>query len=314
MSNSKRIIGLCGRIASGKGVLANALKETYGSETVTVANALKQLICEMRPDLFPNIQELNRLKRAETPILALITEHDINFISTQTNVPIDVVKEKCEEKHHWENARDFMQFIGTEIIRKYNPNWHVQRLKENILSAKSDFVCVDDVRFPNERAAVEELGGVCYFIIRPQSESISNHESETSIRWQDFDPAHVILNESTENVLKNGFVELFDGEYHSTLESTILLSGNDYYTQQCVNFGYETIDKNESELLEKILQQNKDEVSFRKHGIISFYTDDFSERVKFAQNVLRTSRGIEFCRHRFVVYNPLIYENLKFYL
>lgn len=314
MSNSKRIIGLCGRIASGKGVLANALKETYGSETVTVANALKQLICEMRPYYFPNIDELNRKKRAGFFLSDSITEDDIRFISQETSVPYDFVHEKCIGKGSWGDVRDIMQFIGTEIIRKYNPNWHVQRLKENILSAKSDFVCVDDVRFPNERAAVEELGGVCYFIIRPQSESISNHESETSIRWQDFDPAHVILNESTENVFKSGFVKLFDGEYHSTLESTILLSGNDYYAQQCVNFGYETINKNESELLEKILQQNKDEVSFRKYGIISFYTDDFSEQVKFAQNVLRTSRGIEFCRHRFVVYNPLIYENLKIYL
>ena len=204
-----------------------------------------------------------------------------------------------------------MQFIGTEIIRKYNPGWHVEKLKENILNSNADYICIDDVRFPNEREAIETLDGVCYFIIRPQCEVMSNHSSETSIRWQDFDPAHIIINEADEKTMMDSFVTMFDGEYHSTSDNPILLSGNEYYTKYNTGFGHNDIDNS---LVEKVVEQNKDSELFRKHGVISFYTTDFNERIKFANYVIGSSRGVDYCRNRFVFYNPLIYENLKFHL
>lgn len=305
----KTILGFCGRLNSGKSILSKAMVDKYEAEIVTVASALKQLICGMLPYYFPNIDELNRKKRTGFFLSDSITEDDIRFISQQTSVPYGFVHEKCVGKGNWGDVRDIMQFIGTEIIRKYNPNWHVEKLKDNILKSKADYICVDDVRFPNEREAIESLGGECFFIIRPQSEVISNHLSEISIRWQDFEPSHIIINESSEETMKNSFTELFDGQFHSSYECPILLSGNDYYTKHKTKFGIV-----HDELVDEILEQNKDKELFRKYGVISYYTTNFQKRVKFSQNIVGSSMGIDYCRNRFVFYNPLIYENLKFYL
>ena len=47
-----------------------------------------------------------------------------------------------------------------------------------------DYV-IDDVRFKNEKKMIEELGGKCWFVLRPTLHNISDHASENSIRWQD---------------------------------------------------------------------------------------------------------------------------------
>jgi hypothetical protein len=316
MQNSnKKIISFSGRIASGKGVLSKAMEGVYGAKTVTVACALKQLVCKMYPEVFLNdISELNRLKRMGSSIFVPITDDNIRFISNETNVPYENVKKKLANKVAWTNVREILQFIGTEIIREYNPNWHVEKLKENILNADSEYVCVDDTRFPNERAAIEELGGECYFIIRPQSTDVSNHESETALRWQDFDHSHIILNEYTVSHLKNSFFSVIGNKEFISGTSPILLNDNEYYTNDNIDFGYIVNDKASEELLYELIEQNRDEECFREHGIISYYTDNFDKRVQFAKKVLDCNKSICYCRNMFKFYNPLIYENLKFYL
>lgn len=305
----KAVIGFCGRLNSGKSILSKAMAEKYDTEIITVASSLKRLICGMRPNTFTSVNELNHLKRMGYKLCDDITGNDIQFISQETKVPYDFVREKCTEKGNWDDVRDIMQFIGTEIIRKFNPNWHVEKLKENIMKSTAEYICVDDVRFPNEREAIEMVGGECFFMVRPQSEIISNHSSETSIRWQDFDASHVIINESSEETLTDSFTELFNEGFHSSYDCPILLSGNDYYTKHKTKFGMVR-----DELVDEILEQNKDKELFRKYGIISYYTSNFEKRVKFSQNIVGSSMGIDYCRNRFVFYNPLIYENLKFYL
>lgn len=317
MSKNKKIIGFSARMLSGKGVLSNAMKEYYDADIVTVASALKNLVCEMLPSLFASIPELNRKKRDGDVLNRSITGNDIKFISDKTNVPYEFVEKKCNEKDIWYDVRDILQFIGTEIVRAYNPLWHVMKLKENILKSKSEYVCVDDVRFPNERAAVEELGGESFFVIRPQTEIMSNHSSETSIKWQEFNYDHIILNDSDEETLVRNFVDLYRDGFYNKNESPILLSGNDFYTKHNTCFGYynENANKNaESSLLKKIIEQNKNREEFKKYGFINFYTEDFNERINFANTVLNSYKSVDYCRYRFTLYNPLIYENLKFYL
>jgi hypothetical protein len=87
-----------------------------------------------------------------------------------------------------------LQFIGTDLIRKYNTDWHVNRIRE-MIDRNKNYV-IDDVRFKNEKALVEELGGDCWFVIRTTLENISNHESETSITWNDC-WNKIIINDST---------------------------------------------------------------------------------------------------------------------
>jgi hypothetical protein len=68
-----------------------------------------------------------------------------------------------------------------------------------MINKDKDYV-IDDVRFPNEKKMIEELGGECWFIVRPTLDNISNHESETSITWNNC-WNRIIINDSTLPIL-----------------------------------------------------------------------------------------------------------------
>ena len=183
------VIGLCGRMRSGKTELAK-ICEKYGYERIYFALPLKQLCADL---LDVSIDELNRAKSEKYEIGVTIGEDMCQIISEETEIPLDIVMEKCNGVII-KDVRHMLQFIGTDLIRKYNTDWHVNRIRE-MIDINKDYV-IDDVRFPNEKALVEELGGDCWFIVRTTLDNISNHESETSITWNDC-WNKIIINDST---------------------------------------------------------------------------------------------------------------------
>ena len=183
------VIGLCGRLQSGKTELAK-ICEKYGYERIYFALPLKQLCADL---LDVSIDELNRAKAEKYEIGVTIGEDMCQIISEETEIPLNIVMEKCNGVVI-KDVRHMLQFIGTDLIRKYNTDWHVNRIRE-MIDINKDYV-IDDVRFPNEKAMVEELGGDCWFVIRTTIENVSNHESETSITWNDC-WNKVIINDST---------------------------------------------------------------------------------------------------------------------
>lgn len=183
------VLGLAGRMRSGKTELAKVC-ENYGYEKLYFALPLKRLCAEL---LNISIDELNRLKADREEIGVMISEDLCRIISEETDIPLDIVKRTCEGVVI-KDVRHMLQFIGTDLIRKYNTNWHVDRIRE-MIDRNKNYV-IDDVRFPNEKALIEELGGDCWFVIRTTLDNISNHESETSITWNDC-WNKVIINDTT---------------------------------------------------------------------------------------------------------------------
>jgi hypothetical protein len=55
---------------------------------------------------------------------------------------------------------------------------------------------IDDVRFPNEKKLIEDLGGQCWFVTRTTLDNVSNHVSETSITINDC-WNRIIINDNT---------------------------------------------------------------------------------------------------------------------
>lgn len=183
------VLGLAGRMRSGKTELAKVC-ENYGYEKLYFALPLKRLCAEL---LNISIDELNRLKADREEIGVMIGEDLCRIISEETEIPLDIVKRTCDGVVI-KDVRHMLQFIGTDLIRKYNTNWHVDRIRE-MIDRNKNYV-IDDVRFPNEKALIEELGGDCWFVIRTTLDNISNHESETSITWNDC-WNKVIINDAT---------------------------------------------------------------------------------------------------------------------
>lgn len=188
-----KIIAFAGRCRAGKSELARVC-EKYGYEKLYFALPLKQLCADL---MDTTIDELNQAKADRTEINITIGKDMCTIISEETNIPFDVVYEKCNGVVI-KDVRHLLQFIGTDIIREYNQDWHVNRIQEMIRD-DVDYV-FDDVRFPNEKKMIEDLGGDCWFVVRPQIDNVSNHESETSIKFQDcFNK--IIINNSTLDAL-----------------------------------------------------------------------------------------------------------------
>lgn len=187
------VIGFAGRMRSGKTELAKICQKN-GYEKLYFALPLKQLCADI---LDISIDELNRAKNENIPIEITIGKDICEILSEETNIPIETTTEICDGKY-LHTVRDMLQFIGTDYIRKYNSDWHVNRIREMI---KNDVnYVIDDVRFPNEKRMIEELGGDCWFVTRTTLDNVSNHESETSITWKDC-MNKVIVNNSTLNEL-----------------------------------------------------------------------------------------------------------------
>ena len=184
-----KIIAFCGRMRSGKTELAK-ICEQHGYEKLYFALPLKQLCAEI---LNVSIEELNKAKADNTDINLYIGNDLCETISQKTEISIEEVKNTCYGKTI-NTVREMLQFIGTDLIRNYNKDWHVNKIRAMIDENKN--YVIDDVRFPNELKMIEELGGDSWFVIRPTFCDISNHESETSLTWKDC-WNKVIINDTT---------------------------------------------------------------------------------------------------------------------
>lgn len=324
--NSKTIIGFAGRQRSGKTSICKYLEESMGAEIVTVASALKKLVCDF---LVCDLKTLNSLKDKRTPIYKALPitnvprwwdDMAIERVYDEVGVPdnmlpfawYDTIKQAFNTIDKSTTVRELLQMVGTDIIRKHNPMWHVNKLVENIQNSDSDLVVVDDIRFPNEREAIEKLGGQVFFVIRPDlTVQVSQHSSETSLTWHDFDDRHVILNYSTEEFMHEKFGEIYDTEFHLTGSCPILKSYYDDINSSKDEFGPDSlcIDSETNEIVHLVFD------TIKKHNGVFLYHSTNHEMSKKIVKCLynRPFRVNEEC-HTFIIWNPMIIENFKIWL
>ncbi|MBR6517045.1 MAG: hypothetical protein IKT40_09450 [Bacilli bacterium] len=201
------IIGFCGRCQGGKTELANICEE-YGYQKISFATPLKTLVANL---LGCDINEVNKLKTANFDFIC--TEDVCEYISKECEIPIDNVKYKLLG-YIFHNTREMMQIIGTDIIRQYNNDWHINKMRE-IIKPNIRYV-IDDVRFPNEANLIKELNGDLWFVVRPLFNNVSNHESENSLKWQSFD--NIIINDGKLEYLKSKWKMFIENGYKNQIE------------------------------------------------------------------------------------------------
>lgn len=227
MKNNKKIIAFAGRQRSGKTHLANLLKDEDDALVLTIAKYLKTLCCNILE--IDNINELNQLKNNRIVLNITPNKQWADKISTVTSINYDTVLKELNKYESIKDVRSLLQVIGTNIIRKYNPNWHVEQLRNEINVSKSDLIAVDDVRFPNELNLINQLGGKTFFVIRTTGISdtmISNHESETALKWHNFTDDRIILNTETTEFLDDRFIRSYRDNFKDTDTNEIYVSAN----------------------------------------------------------------------------------------
>lgn len=134
----------------------------------------------------------------------------------------DLLKYLCKTFFDWDGKKDDvgrnkLQYLGTDVIRKQNPDYWVKFLSEFLQMFKDEwsYVLIPDTRFPNEITYMKECGFdvISVRIKRLNFESDltdeqKNHLSETAL--DDFKFDYYLESESGIDCLKDEVVKLYD--------------------------------------------------------------------------------------------------------
>lgn len=158
------IIGISGKIGSGKNFLANLLMEElnkrgYKTSEASFATPLKNELT----DIINLVKELNKKNQPDNIIVAAIT--------TMYQIPVnhseqifDFIKEdiiatpEVDGYSRTEGIRRALQYLGTDVRRKSDNDYWVKRFHEQV-NDFDGYVFVTDVRFPNEADSIVDHGG-----------------------------------------------------------------------------------------------------------------------------------------------------------
>lgn len=109
-------------------------------------------------------------------------------------MPIDA-KKSWNWREGEMTAREFMQFFGTDIMRKIHNDVWANACLNKILKQGSNLAIVADVRFPNEVEAIKKAGGKVLRLERDVHDD--KHDSETALDVDNYDHSnfwHVLDN------------------------------------------------------------------------------------------------------------------------
>lgn len=267
-----KIISFSGRKRSGKTELAKICMK-YNYELINFADGLKDLICNSLEITREYLEEHKDKINENTYDLS----KKITYISKEINIDEEIIKPFLLEPFN--SIRAILQIIGTNLIRNYNPLWHIDKVKEKIINNPEKYYCIGDTRFLNEKKTVEELNGECWFIIRPNMFDISNHNSEIELKWTEFGDNIIINNLNKhdlifkwENYLKNNVKYVNDDINNNinkrafleiTKETSYImgiLTSKGYLKQDTYNttLYLKNIDKSIIEIYQRILKLNND--------------------------------------------------------
>ena len=199
-----KIVSISGRQGTGKSTAAKLLQDR-GFKKISFADPLKKLVSTLYNW---DISRFGMLEYKEEKLYPpVIWNLDTSaLIERLANLPLGSL-DTTEIKFN--TRREALQYIGTEVLRKYDIQFHVKAFLSLVDTLPKDTNCVlDDVRFPNELEAIKTLGGICLFVIRPDYFEISNHSSEISITRHDF--THLLLNDRTLESYKKTCSKFFD--------------------------------------------------------------------------------------------------------
>ena len=314
MTERSKIIAFAGRKRSGKGMLAKGMRE-YSPNVViiAVADSLKFLCCKL---LNRTYDELNQMKDDGTTFEAKVDDYWVSTIKHEVKISDNIIRNEIGGRV-FTNVREVLQIIGTDLIRKYSPDWHIDKTIERIKSYGDDkIVVIDDVRFPDEKRRIEEIGGDVYFMIRPNYWDVSNHPSETALKYTDFNDNRIIINEYSKEQMIEYFNALyFTDEYINENECPILLSANPWYSEHVMDITTNDFATrlNRQNIIKKVIKQNKGRALFREKGIITFKSDDADSLNLFRRIIMYDIHEGDVCKSC-SIYNPLTNEILKLYL
>lgn len=141
----------------------------------------------------------------------VITHKMVSSFMTGINTPIKTANDYIEYDKDFTDvfkfiihkpgpmtAREFMQFFGTEIMRKMYDNIWINRTIKDIETEGPQIAIISDCRFKNEAVALKQIGAKLVYLDRSVSASDS-HSSENG--FDDFTDFDLVIPNSNMTVL-----------------------------------------------------------------------------------------------------------------
>lgn len=176
---NKLIIGITGKIGSGKDTVGNIIKELHDNEF-----------------FFQNLLQPIKIAKFAKPI------KDISIMITGVLDQESQGSKNTYLEDFGMTIREIQQKIGTDCMRD---NLHENVWVNALFNTYKSFnVIITDVRFQNEAKAIEDKGGVVVRVLRKDNPyPQSDHTSETALDDEDF---YIINNSGTLEDLKKEVV------------------------------------------------------------------------------------------------------------
>ena len=219
------IIGIHGRIGSGKDTLGNIMIE------LAKPGPFRHSYNDIRE--IHDSNEYNLISYPPWEIKKFAAKLKI-MASMLTGIPVESFEDQELKKSklgpEWDNmtVREFLQKMATEGLRdQLHPNVWVNGLMQEYLpvrqwpeygtnESKNNIVVgfnkiypnwiITDCRFLNEVVAIKERGGILVKITRPGKEIIDQHKGENELENVVFD--YEVLNNSTMDALKEKALQI----------------------------------------------------------------------------------------------------------
>lgn len=194
-----KIFSISGLKGSGKSTVANELFR-QGYERRSFAGPMKDAVAALYGWDRELLDELAYKEAAlDEPVVWDSTT--AAFLSGWFHLPVGAL---TQETRTYRTRREALQHIGTEVLRGYRDDFHVNLFEQSL--HPNGLYAMDDARFPNELASLGNVGAEQVWVERPGL-TADGHASENSISKDDF-----------EQVLHNdGTLEEFQAAAHAWL-------------------------------------------------------------------------------------------------
>lgn len=143
----KTVIALVGAKGAGKTTAFNTIKEILDVQEVTLASKLKDVSAQVF-DIPREHFDSHKYKEKDLDTPVFLTSEALVKVFNAYDVSPDfdkLVRQHIGQVLH--TPRQIAQYIGTEVLRTYNPDVHCF---EAVKSVTKDVGVVTDMRFPNE--------------------------------------------------------------------------------------------------------------------------------------------------------------------
>lgn len=219
--HKKIIIGLSGKMGSGKDTVAEMIKATYPNVSLYhFSDNLKHICMDVFKCKYTEVYGQRKENKFEIPLI--VTEEHIYGLHhwLQQSRVIENFKSISSESlskcmkfvgMKLDTPRELMQILGTEMIRGcYADDYHIKSTALRIHLSTDDISIIPDIRYFNEKKWIKEINGHTLCVVGRQREKygdFSSHPSEAEMK-EDTDFDYIINNTGTLEVLQNNIISV----------------------------------------------------------------------------------------------------------